>query len=129
MAENLFDKASYSLIRTNPKLTANVKVVSDGTDIYLESFSANTRLASQKFKAFKVDGTSTYDQDVFKFFDFGKFPIKSAYEIFQEYEDDAVLSNYGNQYEMFYCAGTRSIASESYPLATLANNHTAQLWQ
>ena len=122
MAENLFDKASYSLVRTNPKLTANVKVVSDGTDIYLESFSANTRLSSQKFKAFKVDGTSTYDQDVFKFFDNGKFPIEAAYEIFQEYEDDAVLSKYGNQYEMFYCAGTRSIASESYAqsLGTLA---------
>jgi len=122
MARALLDKASYSLVRTNPKLTGNVKVVSDGTDIYLESFSANTRLSSQKFKAFKVDGTSTYDQDVFKFFNFGKFPAESAYEIFQEYEDDAVLSKYGNQYEMFYCAGTRSIASESYPesLGTLA---------
>jgi len=122
MAENLLDKASYSLVRTNPKLTGNVKVVSDGTDIYLESFSANTRLSSQKFKAFKVDGTSTYDQDVFKFFENGKFPKEAAYEIFQEYEDDAVLSNYRNQYEMFYCAGTRSVASESYPqsLGTLA---------
>ena len=93
MAENLFDKASYSLVRTNPKLTANVKVVSDGTDIYLESFSANTRLSSQKFKAFKVDGTSTYDQDVFRFFDNGKFPIEAAYEIFQEYEDDCSIIN------------------------------------
>ena len=122
MAEKLLDKASYSIIRTNPKLTANVKIVSDGTDIYLESFSANTRLASQKFKAFKVDGRSTYDRDVFRFFDYGKFPIESAYEIFQEYEDTAVLSSYGNQYEMFYCAGTRSVASESYPqsLGTLA---------
>jgi len=122
MAEKLLDKASYSLVRTNPKLTGNVKVVSDGTDIYLESFSANTRLASQKFKAFKVDGSSTYDRDVFRFFDFGKFPKEAAYEIFQEYEDDAVLSKYGNQYEMFYCAGTRSVASEAYSqsLATLA---------
>ena len=85
MAEKLLDKASYSIVRTNPKLTGNVKVVSDGTDIYLESFSANTELASQKFKAFKVDGTSTYDQDVFRFFDSGKFPIEAAYEIFQEY--------------------------------------------
>ena len=122
MAQELLDKASYSVVRTNPKLTANVKIVSDGTDIYLESFSASTQLASQKFKAFKVDGTSTYDRDVNRFFDNGQFPIEAAYEIFQEYEDTAVLSNYRNQYEMFYCAGTRSIASESYPqsLGTLA---------
>jgi hypothetical protein len=122
MAEQLLDKASYSIIRTNPKLTGNVKVVSDGTDIYLESFSANTRLSSQKFKAFKVDGTSTYDRDVFRFFDNGKFPIEAAYEVFQEYEDTAVLSSFKNQYEMFYAAGTRSIASETYSqsLGTLA---------
>ena len=122
MAEKLLDKASYSIIRTNPKLTANVKVVSDGTDIYLESFSANTRLSSQRYKAFKVDGTSTYDQDVFRFFNNGKFPLDQAYEVFQEYEDTSVLSSYGNQYEMFYSAGTRSIASETYPqsLGTLA---------
>ena len=68
MAQNLLDKASYSVVRTNPKLTGNVKVVSDGTDIYLESFSANTRLSSQRYKAFKVDGSNTYDQDVFRFF-------------------------------------------------------------
>ena len=122
MAEKLLDKASYSIVRTNPKLTGNVKVISDGTDIYLESFSANNALSSQRFKAFKVDGTSTYDQDVYRFFNSGKFPVESAYEVFQEYEDTAVLSEYGNQYEMFYGAGTRSIASESYPqsLGTLA---------
>ena len=76
----------------------------------------------KSLKHLKVDGTSTYDQDVYRFFDFGKFPKESAYEIFQEYENDAILSNYRNQYEMFYCAGTRSIASESYEesLGTLA---------
>ena len=122
MAQKLLDKASYSVVRTNPKLTANVKVVSDGTDIYLESFSANTALSGQRYKAFKVDGTNTYDRDVFRFFNSGKFPIESAYEVFQEFEDTAVLSQYGNQYEMFYSAGTRSIASESYSqsLGTLA---------
>ena len=114
MAEKLLDKASYSVIRTNPKLTGNVKLVSDGTDIYLDSFSANTALSAQRYKAFKVDGSDTYDRDVYRFFNSGKFPIESAYEVFQEYEDTSVLSEYGNQYEMFYCAGTRSIASESY---------------
>ena len=114
MAQKLLDKASYSLVRTNPKLTGNVKVVSDGIDIYLESFSANTELSSQRFKAFKVDGTSTYDQDVFRFFSNGKLAKDLAYQVFQEYENTAVLSDYGNQYEMFYCAGTRSVASTSY---------------
>ena len=52
--------------------------------------------------------------DVFKFFQFGKFPTDLAYEVFQEYQDVSVLSQYQNQYEMFYSAGTRSVASEAY---------------
>ena len=114
MAEKLLDKASYSIIRTNPKLTGNVKLVSNGDNIYLESFSANTQLASSTFKAFKVSGNDTYDRDVFKFFQGGKFPKDLAYEVFQEFQDISVLSQYQNQYEMFYSAGTRSVASEAY---------------
>tara|TARA_Y100000389_G_scaffold142024_1_gene139968 strand:+ start:6132 stop:10736 length:4605 start_codon:yes stop_codon:yes gene_type:complete len=114
MAEKLLDKASYGIIRTNPKLTGNVKIVSNGDNIYLESFSANTQLASSTFKAFKVSGDDTYDRDVFKFFQGGKFPKDLAYEVFQEFQDISVLSQYQNQYEMFYSAGTRSVASEAY---------------
>jgi hypothetical protein len=112
--ENLFDKASYSIIRTNPKLTGNVKLVSNGNDLYLESFSANTELASSTFKAFKVSGDDTYDRDVWRFFQGGKFPANLAYEVFQEYRDISVLSQYQNQFEMFYSAGTRSVSSNAY---------------
>tara|TARA_R110001592_G_scaffold120545_3_gene324995 strand:- start:68261 stop:72856 length:4596 start_codon:yes stop_codon:yes gene_type:complete len=114
MVEKLLDKTSYGLVRTNPKLTGNVKVVSNGTDIYLESFSANERLSSSAFKSFKVDENSTYDKDVFNFFQNGKFPKDLAYEVFQEFTDISVLNSYGNQFEMFYSSGTRSISSESY---------------
>ena len=71
MVEKILDKASYSIVRTNPKLTGNVKVVSNGSDIYLESFSANRELSSARFKAFKVSGNATYDKDVFRFFQLG----------------------------------------------------------
>jgi len=114
MVEKLLDKTSYSLVRTNPKLTCNVKIISNGKDIYLESFSANNRLASSTFKAFKVDENSTYDKDIYNFFKQGTFPIDLAYDVFKEFSDTSVLNSFANQYEMFYNAGTRAIASESY---------------
>lgn len=114
MTEKLLDKSSYGLLRTNPKLTGNVKIVSNETDIYLESFSANTQLSSSKFKAFKVSGESTYDKDVHKFFNNGRFPKDLAYDVFQAYSDVNILSKYKDQYEMFYSAGTRTITSTSY---------------
>lgn len=114
MAEAILDKASYSIVRTNPKLTGNVKLLTNGNDLYLESFNANAELSSSAFKAFKIDGTLTYDHDVFSFFKKGSFPSELAYEVFQEFKDTSVLSSYSNQYEMFYTAGTRSLSSESY---------------
>ena len=103
MVQKILDKASYSLVRTNPKLTGNVKLVVDGKEnLYLESFSANTTLSSSTFKAFKVDKTSSYEKDVYRFFQKGKTPKNLAYQVFQQFEDTAVLSNYGDQYEMFY---------------------------
>lgn len=114
MAEKLLERASYSLVRTNPKLSANVKLVSNGSDLYLESFNANTQLSSSRFKAFKISGESTYDKDVYNFFGSGLLPKELAYTVYQQYNDTSVLSSYNAQYEMFYSAGTESITSESY---------------
>ena len=114
MAERLLDKASYGLVRTNPKLTTNIKVVTNGDDIYLESFSANTELSSSRFKAFKVDAGSTYDRDLYRFYQNGSFPTDIAYQVYQQFQDTAVLSSYDSQYEMFYSAGAQSINSEVY---------------
>jgi len=115
MVEKILDKSSHSLVRTNPKLTTNVKVVSNGSDIFLESFSANSQLASSRFKSFKVNPNSTYDKDIYRFYQEGKFPKELAFEVFQKYEDLSVLNSYDSQYEMFYSAGAESISSESYP--------------
>jgi hypothetical protein len=87
MVEKILDKASYSIVRTNPKLTGNVKVISNGSDIYLESFSANRELSSSRFKAFKVSGKSTYDKDVFRFFQLGETPKDIVYQVFQEFRN------------------------------------------
>ena len=114
MAERILDKASFSLVRTNPKLTTNVKVVTNGDDIYLESFSANTELSSSRFKAFKVDAASTYDQDLYRFYQNGSMPTDISYQAYQQFQDTAVLADYNSQYEMFYSAGTESINSEAY---------------
>ena len=114
MVEKLLDNVSYALVRTNPKLTANVKLVTNGDNLYLESFNANTELSSSKFKAFKISGDSTYDQDVHRFFNLGNFPQDLAFQLNQQFSDTDVLPAFKDQYEMQYSAGTESVASESY---------------
>ena len=42
---------SFQLLRTNPALTTNIKlVVSSDYKLYLESFDTNKQLSDQKFK-------------------------------------------------------------------------------
>jgi hypothetical protein len=115
MAEAILDKASFQLIRTNPKLTTNVKVIVNSSgNIFLESFDANEILSNSLYKAVPVDPNSTYDKDVASFYAARNTPKEVAYAVKQNSEDTAVLPSYDLQYEMFYASGTEAIASQSY---------------
>lgn len=114
MSRKLLENTSFQLIRTNPKLSTNIKLVYDGNDMFLESFSANEQLSESKFKSFKISGNSTYNQDVYNFYENGKFPIELAYDVYQQFENTTVLSSYDNQYEMFYSTGTVAVNSNKY---------------
>ena len=43
---NLLSNTSFGVVRTNPKLTTNVKLLYNGENLYLESFNANAQLAN-----------------------------------------------------------------------------------
>ena len=46
---------SFLLVRTNPTLTGNVKlVVASDYQLYLESYNANQTLTDQKFKHYLI---------------------------------------------------------------------------
>lgn len=112
---NLLYDTSFGVVRTNPKLTTNVKLVYNGKDIYLESFDANSQLSNSAYKGYKLSGKSTYDCDIYRFYHSGlSTPTEIAYDVFEEFDETTVMSSFGNQYEMMYNMGTRSISSELY---------------
>jgi hypothetical protein len=115
MADAILDNASFQLIRTNPKLTTNIKVIVNSSGkIFLESFNANEVLSSSLYKAVPVDPTSSYDKDLANFYSARNTPKEIAYVCKQNSEDTAVLPTYDLQYEMFYASGTEAISSEAY---------------
>ena len=115
MAGAILDKASFQLMRTNPKLTTNVKlVVNSSGKIFLESFDANSVLSNSIYKAIPVDPKSSYDKDVASFYATRKTPKEVAFGLNQQSDDTAVLPTYDLQYEMFYASGTQAISSEAY---------------
>lgn len=112
---NLLSNTSFGVVRTNPKLTTNVKLLYNGENLFLESFNANAQLANAAYKNFKISGKGTYDHDIYRFYNAGlSTPLEIAYDVFEDFDETSVLSSFDNQYEMMYNMGVRAISSEAY---------------
>tara|TARA_Y100000389_G_C17470614_1_gene530262 strand:+ start:5730 stop:10724 length:4995 start_codon:yes stop_codon:yes gene_type:complete len=115
MATKLLKNSSFALVRTNPKLTTNVKLVVDSTDgLYLESFNANTELSKSKYKAFKVSEKSSYDYDLNRFYSKGKTPAELSFDVQRISSDVTIEDLYGKQFEFQYNYGACAINSKTY---------------
>jgi hypothetical protein len=115
MATKLLENSSFALVRTNPKLTTNVKLVVDSSDrLYLESYDANSELSKAKYKAFKVSEKSSYDFDLSRFYRNGGTPAEISFDVLRISSDLSVKESYGEQYEFQYNYGATSINSNVY---------------
>ena len=110
--ERLDDDVSFQLLRTNPKLTTNTKVIYDGTDIFLESYSATPLLATKKYKGKKVKVNSLFNDDIS---DFMAGTSEAAYKVGYGMGDIIVGDSYDKQFETMYWSGLESIVSYTYP--------------
>lgn len=107
----LDDDTSFQLVRTNPLLTTNTKLMYDGERMYFESYNANPLLVTQKYKSVNIVGTSPFNRDIRNFLLGTK---ESAYEIYQRESDFSICDNYEKQFETMYWCGAESINSKQY---------------
>lgn len=110
--EDMCDNVSEMLVRANPKLSTNVKVMTNGDFVMLESFDACKEISGSKYKNFKTYTKSKYNSDIAKFW---KNTDKvHAYSVLQEFDDTSVKSSFDQQYETFYWSGCEYIDSLEY---------------
>ena len=107
----LDDGVSFSLTRTNPKLTTNTKLMYNGKKMYLESYSSSPLLNRNQYKNVAVKQNSTYNRDIANFL-FGSG--SQAYSVYQNFNDTVISDSYDNQYENFYWCGAEYIDSSFY---------------
>ena len=112
----LESQTSFGLLRTNPKLTGNVKITVDSAEkIWLNSIDANKELADSRFKKFPISTKSNFAIDVYKFFDNGKTPPEIVYDLYNQagsyFSTQRTLSN---QYDRFYTYGAEQLKSKFY---------------
>ena len=102
------------LLRTNPKLTGNVKIsVDNNQNVWLNTIDANLELSSNRFKKYKVSSNSTYAYDLRKLLDEGKLDSKILFSL-NEKDSTSVKSNYSEQYNTFYWSGCEYLNSLLY---------------
>ena len=108
------DKSSYALLRTNPKLTGNVKITvdSDG-QLWLNSIDANDELSASKYKRFPISPKSTYQKDLSDFL--SSMPSEVLYTLY-EFDNQYLNTkrNLSEQYDNFYGYGVSQLKSKFY---------------
>ena len=109
------DNVSRPLLRTNPKLTTNVKLIADSADkIYLESINASKDLSSIEYKKNEISPSGSYAYDLASFYNSKKTPYDIAYKTKRTNSDISVLQNYQSQIEEEYQYGAGMNFSKLY---------------
>lgn len=107
---------SFQLLRTNPKLTTNIKLTVDsGGDLWLNSINANEQLADQKYKRFAINENSNHEINLYKFYDNGKTPSSIAYHVGSTISKNAVAKDLKDQFDFdLYTSGAKYLTSRQY---------------
>jgi len=108
--------ASFQLLRTNPKLTSNIKLVVDGNDnLYLNSIPADPELAKDQYQRYAIDLTKSHEFNVFNFYNKGKTPSKIAFAIGSTITNSVTARDLKNQFDFdFYTSGAKYLKSKQY---------------
>jgi hypothetical protein len=112
----ILKRSSFGLVRTNPKLTTNIKIVADSKNqVYLESIDADPLLSKSIYKGYNVTGGS-FSQDIKRFYSQGSdiLPKSIAYKVYEKDSSKEVKSRYKDQYDFTYCMGMESKNSRLY---------------
>lgn len=107
---------SFGLLRTNPKLTSNVKLTVDsGGDLWLNSIDASDLLAKQQYKKVPINKNSNHESNIFRFYDEGATPSKISFAVASSIRNDVMARDLKDQYDFdLYTSGAKYLSAD-YP--------------
>ena len=106
---------SFQLIRTNPRLTTNIKLVVDSSyNLYFESFDSSRDLSNQQYKHYLLNREATIEDEVPKFY--AKLPKNLAFAPKTQSDADIMYSEYIQQFDNTYYAGSNEVEDQWYDM-------------
>lgn len=103
---------SFMMLSTNPRLTTNIKVVTDGNSLYLDSFGVNSIISADKYKSYKISPNGLYNKDVCSFWK--NTPLNFVYDFHTILDSGQRVADYRQQIEDTYNTGVRPLTSSEY---------------
>ena len=112
----LEDSSSFQLVRTNPKLTGNVKITIDEKDqMWLNSIDANEELSKSQYKRVPIDTSASLPGNLFRFFNSGTTPSEVVFDLNESFDPTKTSNDYKDQYDfMDYFSGAKYLPSRRY---------------
>lgn len=106
--------ASYELLRVNPKLTGNIKVVVDSSqNLYLDTFKVSKALSQRKYRKININPNEYYGRTLMS--KMSSIPSTDFYKIEDAcYSLFSLANNLGEQYYDIYNSGTRTNSDRMY---------------
>jgi len=105
---------SSMLLRANPKLSGNIKLVVDKDyNLYLDTFKANAVLNNKNVRKYPISSDGNYPRDIKKVF--SKIPIKNLFGLPENsLKAHKVYTDYKDQYETMYEYGAETNTDSLY---------------
>lgn len=113
----ILKRTSFGLVRTNPRLTTNVKLVANSSDkIFLETIDADPLLSKSIYKGFELSVKGSYSYDIKRFYsqNLSKLPEEIAYKVFEQDSSLLIKGRYNQQYDFTYGSGAYPKNSRLY---------------
>lgn len=112
----LTEDASFQLVRTNPKLTGNVKlVINEAGGIWLESIKANPELSKDVYSKVPIDPLQSHAANIFRFFNSGQTPNEIIFDLSEKVDSTKTSKDFKDQYDFsHYFSGAKYLASNKY---------------
>lgn len=113
----ILKRTSFGLVRTNPRLTTNVKLVANSTDkIFLESIDADPLLSKSTYKGFELSVNGSYSYDLKRFYsqNLSTLPEEIAFKVFEKDNSLLIKDRYNQQYDFTYGSGAYPKSSRIY---------------
>lgn len=108
--------SSFGVLRANPRISGNVKITVDSkSDIWLNSIDSNQEMSNQAYKGFRISPESSFDRDLYTFFNEGKTPSQFVFGLAGEGEPvQNQIENLSDSYNFFYSSGVSPLVSDKY---------------